>query len=129
MEKNLAKEDFLFCFIVAHDKNMKQKKPQIALSPSAQSKTAKMPQKPQQLESSDISRVIEMAWEDRTTFEAIEVRYGLKEKQVIALMRQHMKRSSFEMWRKRVSGRRTKHAHRRRYTEDENRFCSPNKRR
>lgn len=117
MEKNLAKEDFLFCFIIAHDKNMKQKKPQATASLS------------EQLEPADISRVIEMAWEDRTTFEAIEVRYGLKEKQVIALMRQHMKRSSFEMWRKRVSGRRTKHAHRRRYTEDNNRFCSPNKRR
>ena len=83
----------------------------------------------QNLSSADISRVIEMAWEDRTTFEAIETRYGLKEKEVIAIMRKHMKASSFRMWRKRVSGRRTKHRSRRNYTEAENRFRSPNKRR
>ena len=59
---------------------------------------------------SDISRIIEMAWEDRTPFEAIEVTYGLAESQVIKLMRTHMKSSSFNMWRKRVSGRKTKHA-------------------
>ena len=50
-----------------------------------------------------------MAWEDRTTFEAIEVQFGLKEKDVIEIMRKHMKASSFRMWRKRVSGRKTKH--------------------
>ena len=61
------------------------------------------------LAGSDISRVIEMAWEDRTPFEAIEMQYGLKENQVRALMRRHMKRSSFHMWRKRVKGRTTKH--------------------
>jgi len=57
-----------------------------------------------------IDRVIEMAWEDRTPFEAIETQFGLKEKQVIAIMRRHMKPSSFRMWRKRVTGRKTKHA-------------------
>jgi uncharacterized protein (TIGR03643 family) len=57
----------------------------------------------------DIDRIIEMAWEDRTTFEAIEFQFGLKEKQVIDIMRTHMKRSSFEMWRKRMKGRATKH--------------------
>jgi len=57
----------------------------------------------------DISRIIEMAWEDRTPFEAIEVLFGLPEKEVIALMRREMKPSSFRMWRKRVSGRATKH--------------------
>lgn len=58
----------------------------------------------------DIDRIIEMAWEDRTTFEAIEMQFGLKEKEVIALMRKEMKASSFKMWRKRTNGRVTKHA-------------------
>ncbi|MEZ4949734.1 MAG: TIGR03643 family protein [Saprospiraceae bacterium] len=57
----------------------------------------------------DIDRIIEMAWEDRTPFGAIELLFGLPEKEVIQLMRREMKRSSFEMWRKRVSGRKTKH--------------------
>jgi uncharacterized protein (TIGR03643 family) len=51
-----------------------------------------------------------MAWEDRTAFEAIEAQFGLNESDVIAVMRGHMKPSSFRMWRKRVAGRRTKHA-------------------
>ena len=51
-----------------------------------------------------------MAWEDRTSFEAIEIQFGLKEKEVIALMRKEMKASSFRMWRKRTNGRTTKHA-------------------
>ncbi|MGC6429464.1 MAG: TIGR03643 family protein [Jejuia sp.] len=57
----------------------------------------------------DIDRIIEMAWEDRTTFEAIEFQFGLKEQEVIELMRREMKPSSFRMWRKRVQGRSTKH--------------------
>jgi uncharacterized protein (TIGR03643 family) len=61
------------------------------------------------LAGSDISRVIEMAWEDRTPFEAILEQYKLTEPQVIKIMRSHMKASSFRMWRKRVSGRKTKH--------------------
>ncbi|MBC7701639.1 TIGR03643 family protein [Aquabacterium sp.] len=60
----------------------------------------------------DISRIVEMAWEDRTPFEAIEAQFGLNESAVIALMRQHMKPSSFRMWRKRMAGRATKHASR-----------------
>ena len=56
-----------------------------------------------------IDRIIEMAWEDRTPFEAIKLQYGLYEKNVIQLMRRKMKESSFKMWRKRVSGRKTKH--------------------
>jgi uncharacterized protein (TIGR03643 family) len=59
---------------------------------------------------SSISRIVEMAWEDRTTFEAIEAQFGLTESAVIDLMRRHMKPSSFRMWRKRMAGRRTKHA-------------------
>lgn len=63
----------------------------------------------QQLHTTDIDRIIEMAWEDRTPFEAIAVQFGLAESQVIALMRREMKPASFRMWRKRVQGRRTKH--------------------
>jgi len=59
--------------------------------------------------SEDLSRIIEMAWEDRTPFEAIESLYGLNETAVIQLMRKEMKASSFKMWRRRVSGRKTKH--------------------
>jgi len=65
------------------------------------------------LSSDEISRVIEMAWEDRTPFEAIEASFGLKESDVIELMRREMKLSSFKMWRERVSGRKTKHVQRR----------------
>jgi uncharacterized protein (TIGR03643 family) len=67
------------------------------------------PLRPSTLPLGDISRVIEMAWEDRTSFEAIEVQFGLNEAAVVGLMRQHMKRSSFQMWRQRVAGRATKH--------------------
>lgn len=55
------------------------------------------------------SRVIEMAWEDRTPFDAIKVSFGLFESDVIALMRKELKRSSFALWRERVTGRATKH--------------------
>lgn len=58
----------------------------------------------------DISRIIEMAWEDRTPFEAIERTYGLNESAVISFMRANMKASSFRMWRKRMTSRPTKHA-------------------
>ncbi len=64
----------------------------------------------QKLSVADIDRIIEMAWEDRTPFEAIEMQFGLSEKDVIALMRKEMKASSFKMWRKRTGGRSTKHA-------------------
>ena len=57
----------------------------------------------------ETSRIIEMAWEDRTTFDSIKDQFGLSESEVIKIMRRHMKRSSFKMWRKRVSGRKTKH--------------------
>jgi len=53
----------------------------------------------------DISRIIEMAWEDRTSFEVIKQQYGYSESDVIALMRREMKPSSFKMWRKRVHTR------------------------
>ncbi|TXI67820.1 MAG: TIGR03643 family protein [Cyclobacteriaceae bacterium] len=70
----------------------------------------------------EIDRIIEMAWEDRTPFEAIELQFGLAEKDVIALMRNQMKASSFEMWRKRTNGRATKHRQLR--AEDMKRFKS-----
>ncbi len=58
----------------------------------------------------EIDRIIEMAWEDQTPFEAIQYQFELKEQEVIELMRKEMKSSSFKMWRKRVQGRKTKHA-------------------
>ena len=61
------------------------------------------------LDEIQISRVIEMAWEDRTPFGAIEHSYGLNETGVIKLMRQELKPSSFRLWRQRVSNRATKH--------------------
>ncbi len=57
----------------------------------------------------NIDRIIEMAWEDRTPFEAIYFQFGLKEKDVRIIMRNEMKKTSFIMWRKRVNGRKTKH--------------------
>ena len=65
------------------------------------------------LSAADHSRVIEMAWEDRTPFEAIERLYGLPEGDVIRLMRRSLKPKAFKNWRQRVSGRVTKHGARR----------------
>ena len=61
------------------------------------------------LDAVQLSRVIEMAWEDRTPFEAIEHSYALNETAVIKLMRQELKPSSFRLWRQRVTSRATKH--------------------
>ncbi len=66
-----------------------------------------------QLTPEEVDRIVEMAWEDRTPFDAIEAQFGVAEGEVIALMRQQMKASSFKMWRARVQGRATKHAHKR----------------
>jgi len=57
----------------------------------------------------ETDRIIQMAWEDRTPFDAIEAQFGLAEKDVIELMRREMKASSFKMWRSRVQNRKTKH--------------------
>jgi len=74
----------------------------------------------------NIDRIIEMAWEDRTTFDAIKFQFGLKEQEVINLMRREMKPSSFRMWRERVQGRATKHSKKRNF--EEGRFkCSRQK--
>ena len=57
----------------------------------------------------EIGRIIEMAWEDRTPFEAIESNFQITESDVIDLMRREIKKSSFKVWRKRVNGKKTKH--------------------
>lgn len=80
-----------------------------------------------------IDRIIEMAWEDRTPFEAIQIQFGLREPDVIALMRKTLKRSSFILWRKRVSsGISRKHLHKRkpeikRFKSNAQRVISNNK--
>ena len=70
----------------------------------------------QNLSIDDISRIIQMAWEDRTSFDAIERQFGLTPNEVIKLMRREMQPSSFRMWRKRTVGRTTKHESKRGYT-------------
>jgi|TARA_B110000967_G_scaffold155180_1_gene159963 uncharacterized protein (TIGR03643 family) len=57
-----------------------------------------------------IDRIIEMAWEDRTSFDVIELQFGIKENDVRKIMRSNLKESSFKLWRERVKGRKTKHA-------------------
>tara|TARA_B100000519_G_scaffold192926_1_gene194859 strand:- start:202 stop:420 length:219 start_codon:yes stop_codon:yes gene_type:complete len=57
----------------------------------------------------DIHRIIEMAWEDRTTFESIEKQFGINQDEVIKIMRKNLKLKSFKLWRKRTTGRKTKH--------------------
>lgn len=69
------------------------------------------------LSEEDIDRIVEMAWEDRTPFDAITAQFGLSEKEVIELMRREMKPSSWRMWRARVQGRSTKHVAKRGFTE------------
>ncbi len=76
------------------------------------------------MEMIDIDRIIEMCWEDRTPFEAIEYQFGLKEEDVIKIMRQNLKPKSFKVWRKRVSGRNTKHM----ALKDSTRFKSTHRR-
>ena len=61
-------------------------------------------------ETNDISEIIELAWDDDTSFDAIKFQTGLSEQDVIALMRANLKPRSFRLWRKRVTGRSAKHA-------------------
>ena len=70
----------------------------------------------------EINRIIEMAWEDRTPFSAIEFQFGIKENDVRKIMRSNLKESSFKRWRERVKGRKTKHSK----TSSANRFKSQN---
>jgi len=74
------------------------------------------------LSEADIDRIIEMAWEDRTSFDAIKRQFGLSEAEVKALMKKNLKFSSYILWRKRVENCKTKHAKTR--NEDINRFKS-----
>ena len=76
----------------------------------------------EKLNSIEIDRIIEMAWEDKTPFDAINFQFNLKEKEVIQLMRAILKSSSFKMWRRRVSGRKLKHG----FPYQTIRFKSPN---
>lgn len=76
----------------------------------------------EQLTQVERDRIVEMAWEDRTPFDAIKVQFDVDEKKVIAIMRKEMKASSFRMWRARVQGRATKHTALR--TENVDRFKS-----
>lgn len=69
------------------------------------------------LKPEDIDRIIEMAWEDRTPFDAIEYQFGLKEQEVIELMRRQLKPTSWRNWRARVQGRSTKHAQKSQMTD------------
>ncbi len=75
------------------------------------------------MKQNDIDRIIEMAWQDRTPFEAIKLQFALSEADVIELMRRELKRSSFNLWRKRVnSGVSQKHTQKR--NPEINRFKS-----
>tara|TARA_B100001769_G_scaffold223388_1_gene184054 strand:- start:275 stop:511 length:237 start_codon:yes stop_codon:yes gene_type:complete len=76
------------------------------------------------MENFDIDRVIEMCWEDRTPFEAIEHQFGLNEDAAIQIMRNNLKPKSFRVWRKRVTGRKTKHME----LKESTRFKSTHKR-
>jgi uncharacterized protein (TIGR03643 family) len=79
----------------------------------------------QNLSAEDLDRIVEMAWEDRTSFDTIQQQFGVSEPEVIKIMRQAMKRSSFLMWRERVQGRKTKHkltSAARRFTCDRSNF-------
>jgi uncharacterized protein (TIGR03643 family) len=70
----------------------------------------KNPHKDKIFSDEDLSRIIEMGWEDRTPFEAIEAQYGLNQDGVIKVMRANLKLNSFKLWRSRTHGQTTKHA-------------------
>ncbi|WP_452222644.1 TIGR03643 family protein [Lacinutrix chionoecetis] len=75
------------------------------------------PNNPEAFTIEDIDRIIEMAWEDRTPFDAITFQFHIKEQEIIAIMRNKLKHSSFKLWRARVQGRKTKHAKMRNFHE------------
>ena len=79
------------------------------LKPAASNDKSSSATAAKELDAVQLSRVIEMAWEDRTPFEAIQHGYALDETAVIKLMRQELKPSSFRLWRQRVTNRATKH--------------------
>ncbi len=71
----------------------------------------KNPHKDKDFSDEDLSRIIEMGWEDRTPFEAIELQFGLNQDGVIKVMRANLKLNSFKLWRARTHGQTTKHLH------------------
>ena len=79
------------------------------------------------LTKSDVNRIIEMAWEDRTTFDSIKYQFGLKEQDVKELMRKNLKPSSYKLWRKRVYGRKTKHLSKRNFVIGRHKSYDQNK--
>jgi uncharacterized protein (TIGR03643 family) len=78
------------------------------------------------LAKSEIDRVIQMAWEDRTSFDAIRSQFGLTPGEVIHLMRRELSSSSFRLWRARTAGRATKHVAKRGF--EVGRFRCPSQR-
>ena len=85
-----------------------------------------MPTKASKLTLAQTDRVIMMAWEDRTTFDAIREQFGLEPGEVIKLMRANLKGNSFKLWRRRTVGRDTKHQAKRSF--DVGRFRCPSQR-
>jgi uncharacterized protein (TIGR03643 family) len=81
---------------------------------------------PGRLSTEQVDRIVQMAWEDRTTFDAIYEQFGLKPGEVIKLMRSRLKNSSFRLWRARTQGRKTKHLKKRSFSVG--RFRCPNQR-
>ena len=73
-------------------------------------------------DSSDIDRIIQMCWEDRTPFDAIKIQFDISEKEIISIMRNNLKEKSFLNWRKRIDNRKTKHSAL--SASDKNRFKS-----
>ena len=69
----------------------------------------KNPHKDKAFTQEDLNRIIEMGWEDRTAFEAIDAQFGLNQDGVIKIMRANLKRNSFKLWRERTHGQTTKH--------------------
>jgi len=80
-----------------------------------------------ELNQADIDRIIEMAWEDRTPFDAITYQFGLSEQEVKALMRKQLKSSSYKLWRKRVQSRATKHLAKRTFVVGRHKSSDQNK--
>ena len=69
----------------------------------------KNPHKDKDFSEEDLNRIIEMGWEDRTAFEAIETQFGISQDGVIKIMRANLKLNSFKLWRERTHGQTTKH--------------------
>ena len=95
------------------------------LKPAASNDKSSSATAAKELDAVQLSRVIEMAWEDRTPFEAIQHSYALDETAVIKLMRQELKPSSFRLWRQRVTNRATKHQAKRPFDVGRA-YCKPN---